>query len=192
MKYLVVGLGNIGVDYEKTRHNIGFRIVDFLAAKFNCTFKENSISYYSKFLKKEKEVFLIKPKTYMNLSGKVVKFWSEKENILINNLMVIVDDVSLPFGTIRIRPYGKNAGHNGLESIDLALNTNKYPRLRFGICNETFVRHNLSNFVLSNFTEYEEKFLPFLTEKASEAVLNFIFQGIEFTMNKFNKNHLKS
>jgi len=186
LKYLIVGLGNIGEKYKYTRHNIGFLIIDKLANNFNLTFNSNKISYYAYFKLEEKNVFLIKPKTFMNLSGLAVDYWLKRESISLNNILVICDDYSLSFGTIRLRSKGQNAGHKGLESIDKLLNSNNYPRLRIGIKNDELI-NNLADFVLSEFNNQEKEKLPIIIDTAIKSILCFLIYGIDKAMNLYNK-----
>lgn len=186
MKYLIIGLGNVGKEYELTRHNIGFRVLDAIAKSSNTFFTLERLALKSQIKYKGKPVILIKPTTYMNLSGKAVKYWQTKENVSLENMFVVVDDIALPFGTIRIRTGGSNGGHNGLANIDEALGTNKYPRMRFGIGNN-FPKGKQADYVLSKFTQDEEKLLPFYIERMKNAILFFILEGINNCMNEFNK-----
>lgn len=186
MKYLIVGLGNVGQEYEFTRHNIGFRVLDALVKASNTFFEIDRYAYKTTIKHKGKILILIKPTTYMNLSGKAVKYWSNKENIPIQNIFVIVDDIALPFGTIRIRFGGSNGGHNGLANIDEALGSNNYPRMRFGIGNN-FPKGKQADYVLSPFLPEEEKLLPFYIERMKNAILTYVSNGIESCMNEYNK-----
>ena len=157
MKYLIVGLGNIGPEYENTRHNIGFMILDALAKASNIVFDVNKrYGAIAEMRLKNKQLVLLKPSTYMNLSGNAVRYWMQKENIPIENLLILVDDLALPFGTLRLKPKGSDAGHNGLKHIQIVLGTQQYTRLRFGISNNFFPGSQI-NYVLGNFTEEEEK-----------------------------------
>ena len=147
MKYLIVGLGNIGPQYELTRHNIGFLILDYLASKFESTFKSERLGDYSLIKFKGRSIHLIKPSNYVNNSGRTVKYWSDKLKIKNENLLIVLDDISLKYGKLRIKKNGTDGGHNGLKNINESLNSNNYPRLRFGIGNE-FIKGNQSNYVL--------------------------------------------
>lgn len=187
MKYLIVGLGNVGKEYELTRHNIGFRVLDALAEASNTVFTLDRLALKSQIRYKGKPIILIKPTTYMNLSGKAVKYWVTKENIPIDNIFVVVDDIALPYGSIRIRQGGSNGGHNGLTNIDEALGTNAYPRMRFGIGNN-FPKGKQVDYVLSPFSNDEEKALPFYINRMKNAIESFISDGIQNCMNEFNKN----
>ncbi|MBI5541908.1 MAG: aminoacyl-tRNA hydrolase [Bacteroidia bacterium] len=185
MKYLIAGLGNIGPEYSGTRHNIGFMVLDALAKASNLVFESSRHSYTATLKSKGRTYILIKPTTYMNLSGKAVKFWLEKEKITPDKLLVILDDIALPFATIRIRPNGSNGGHNGLKSIDEMLGNQNYARMRFGVGND-FSRGKQADYVLSEFSSEENKNLPICIEKMRLAALNFGFAGVQNTMNGFN------
>ncbi|MDR0546366.1 MAG: aminoacyl-tRNA hydrolase [Dysgonamonadaceae bacterium] len=186
MKYLIVGLGNIGQEYENTRHNIGFRILDALAKASNIVFDVNKrYGAVAEMRLKNKQLVLLKPSTFMNASGNAVRYWMQKENIPIENLLVLVDDLALPLGTLRLKPKGSDAGHNGLKHIQAILGTQQYTRLRFGISNN-FIPGTQINYVLGNFTEEEEKMLPPRIDLAVEIVKSFCLAGVEMTMNLFN------
>lgn len=184
-KFLIVGLGNIGTEYEQTRHNIGFKIVEHLATKKEQPFITLKLGALTQFNYKGRKFYLLKPSTYMNLSGKAVKYWMEKESIPTENLMVICDDINLPFGTIRIKPSGSDGGHNGLKSINEHLNTSQYVRFRFGIGAE-FSKGQQSNYVLGEWSETELEKLPERLNKAIEVITSFGTAGINNTMNTFN------
>ena len=185
MKYLIVGLGNIGSEYENTRHNIGFRVLDALAKASNLIFSDGRYGAICEMKIKGRTLVLLKPSTYMNLSGNAVRFWLQKENISIENLLVVVDDLALPFGTLRLKPRGSDAGHNGLKHIQQILGTDNYARLRFGIGND-FPRGGQVNFVLGSFPPEEEKILPEKFERAGEIIKSFCLAGIQLTMTQFN------
>ncbi len=185
MKYLIVGLGNIGPEYKDTRHNIGFRIVEDLASKANTSFVDARYAAFAKVCVKNKELVLIKPSTFMNLSGNAVRYWMSQEKIPIERVLVLVDDLALPFGTLRMKPSGGDAGHNGLKNIATLLGSNKYARLRFGLGSE-FSRGSQVDFVLSPFSSEEESAMQPLVDRASEMVKSFCLSGIQFTMNQFN------
>ena len=185
MKYLIVGLGNIGSEYENTRHNIGFRVLDALAKASNLIFSDGRYGATCEMKIKDRTLVLLKPSTYMNLSGNAVRFWLQKENISIENLLVVVDDLALPFGTLRLKPRGSDAGHNGLKHIQQILGTDNYARLRFGIGND-FPRGGQVNFVLGSFPPEEEKILPEKFERAGEIIKSFCLAGIQLTMTQFN------
>ncbi len=184
-KYLIIGLGNIGSQYENTRHNIGFKVVEKIAEKVNAQFKASNFGEVAQFKYKSRPVTLLKPNTYMNLSGDAVKFWMKKENIDINNIFVITDDLNLPFGVIRIRAKGSDGGHNGLKDIQAKLNSQAYPRLRFGVSNE-FLKGQQIDYVLGNWTPEEEAVLKDRLNHSAEAALSFIFQGLNNAMNQYN------
>ena len=184
-KFLVVGLGNIGSEYIMTRHNIGFEILDYLSNKENLSFETFKLADKTILQKKGKKIFLIKPNTYMNLSGKSVKYWMNKEKIPIENLLVITDDLNLPFGKLRIRSKGSSGGHNGLKNIEEILGSQNYSRLRFGINNRE-KNKNKVDFVLNKWNEIENKSLEDYLSESCEIILSFIFYGIQNTMNKFN------
>lgn len=185
MKFLIAGLGNIGAEYELTRHNVGFLILDRLAEKLESNFETNRLAAISSPKYRGRKLVLIKPSTYMNLSGKAISYWLKEEKISKSNLMVITDDVSLPFGKIRIRAKGSDAGHNGLKNIEESLGGSDYPRLRFGI-GDDFSRGQKVDYVLSNFKPEELEALPGLMDNACDAILSFTSIGLERTMNQFN------
>lgn len=184
-KFLIIGLGNIGAEYVNTRHNIGFKIVDFLAQKESVSFETVKLGSLAKFQLKGKTFLLFKPNTYMNLSGKAVQYWMDKENIPIENLLVITDDLNLSFGTIRIKPKGSDGGHNGLKNINLILNSQNYARFRFGISDE-FKKGQQINYVLGEWDDAEKLKLPERFELGSEIIKSFGLAGLENTMNTFN------
>jgi len=185
MKYLIVGLGNIGSEYWGTRHNIGFRVVNAVSESCGAPFSEARYGAVAKMRIKNKELILLKPNTFMNLSGLAVRYWLLKENIPVENLLIIVDELALPFGTLRLKPKGSHGGHNGLRNIQEVLGTQDYARLRFGI-GDQFPRGRQVDYVLSPFDPEEVAELPQLTEKATEIVKSFCLSGIQFTMNQFN------
>jgi len=178
-------LGNIGDEYEDTRHNIGFRIVEALAEDAGASFVSERLAFHCSFRLKGKSIHLIKPTTYMNLSGKAVKYWMNKLEIPNENLLVILDDIALPFGILRIRARGSDGGHNGLTSVQESLGTTEYPRMRFGV-EGNFPKGKQVNYVLGNWNEEERKFLPEKIKIASEAAKSFALIGLERTMNLFN------
>lgn len=184
-KFLIVGLGNIGAEYANTRHNIGFKALDFLAKKEGLSFENLKFGAVTELKLKGKIFFLLKPNTYMNLSGKAVKFWMEKENIPLQNVLIIADDLNLSFGTIRIRSKGSDGGHNGLKNITLILNTQEYARFRFGISDE-FKKGKQIDYVLGEWNEEEKAKLPERLEVASEIIKSFGLAGLENTMTAFN------
>jgi len=185
MKYLIAGLGNIGAEYELTRHNIGFLVLDQLADQHKVEFSLQRHAEVADFRYKGKSIHLIKPTTYMNLSGKAVAYWLQELKIAKENLLVIMDDIALPFGSLRLRAKGSSAGHNGLKNIELLLNGQDYARLRFGVGN-SFGRGQQADYVLSNFSKDEFKQLPDLMLKANEMVLSFCTQGVDRTMSQYN------
>jgi len=184
-KFLIVGLGNIGAEYVNTRHNIGFKILDFFAKKEAVLFETVKLGSLAEFKFKGRTFFLLKPNTFMNLSGKSVQYWMNKENIPLENILVITDDLNIPFGTIRIKPKGSDGGHNGLKNINLVLNTQNYTRFRFGISDE-FKKGKQIDYVLGEWNELEEAKLPERLELASEIIKSFGTSGIENTMSSFN------
>lgn len=186
MKFLIVGLGNIGYEYDATRHNIGFDVADAFVIKHNGSFQLDRHAYVATVKWKGKTFVVIKPTTYMNLSGKAVKYWMDKEKIALENTLVIVDDLALPIEALRMRTGGSDAGHNGLKSIDLLLQTNQYPRLRFGIGNN-FPKGKQVDFVLGKWTSNE---LPLVKEKvlkSVEVIESFAAQGALKTMSLYNQ-----
>lgn len=185
MKYLIVGLGNPGIEYRDTRHNIGFRILDSLSGASNIAFETARYGEVAHMRLKNKQLVLLKPNTYMNLSGNAVRYWKEKENIEIENILVVVDDLALPFGAIRMRGKGSDAGHNGLKNITEMLGSEAYPRLRFGIGNE-FSRGHQVDYVLGAFTLDERQSLPTRIDTAVEAIKDFCLAGIGHAMCQFN------
>ena len=186
MKYLIAGLGNIGPEYKNTRHNIGFQILDALAEASNISFSDKRYGFVAEYKFKARSFILLKPTTYMNLSGRAVHFWLQKEKIDINNLLVLVDDLALPFGTLRVRAKGGAGGHNGLENINQVLGRNDYARLRFGI-GDNFHKGFQVDYVLSEWTKEEQKELPFKLDDCIEIIKSFGTIGTERTMNFFNK-----
>ncbi len=186
MKFLIVGLGNIGAEYDSTRHNIGFEIVDTFVLKNNGSYTLDRHAYVAEIKWKGRVFVVIKPTTYMNLSGKAVKYWMDKEHIPIENILVVVDDLALPLGTVRIRPSGSDAGHNGLKNIQLMLNTQNYSRLRFGIGNE-FPKGRQVEFVLGKWANNEITIIKENLLKCIEAIECFATQGINKAMNVYNK-----
>lgn len=186
MKFLIAGLGNIGAEYELTRHNIGFLVLDQLADEHKVSFSPDRLADKAEFKFKGRSIHLIKPTTYMNLSGKAISYWLQDLKIPKENLLVVVDDLALPFGTLRLRTKGSSAGHNGLKNIEQVLNGQDYSRLRFGIGNE-FSKGQQVDYVLSNFEKEEFEKMPAIIKKANEVILSFCTTGAERTMNQFNK-----
>ena len=184
MKYLIVGLGNIGAEYAATRHNIGFKVLDALAEASNTVFSSQRYGSVAELKHKGRTFILLKPSTYMNLSGKAVSYWMQAEKIPLENVFVIVDDIALPFGTIRIRAKGSDGGHNGLKNIAELLGTNAYARLRFGIGGD-FPKGMQIDYVLGEWTKEEATALPERTKVAAEAIKAFGTIGLERTMNQF-------
>ena len=184
-KFLIVGLGNIGEKYEETRHNIGFKVLDQLAAEENIAFETVKLGDRAEFKWKGRTFILIKPSTFMNLSGKAVNYWMQKEKVQLENVLIVTDDLNLPFGTLRIKTKGSDGGHNGLKDIQAQLNTSKYPRFRFGISDE-FSKGNQINYVLGEWDEEERKKLPERLKKSAEAIRSFGTAGVSNTMNNFN------
>jgi PTH1 family peptidyl-tRNA hydrolase len=184
-KYLIVGLGNIGAEYVNTRHNIGFKIVDFVAQQQGISFETAKLGAIAEFSVKGRKLILLKPNTYMNLSGKAVHYWMEKENIPKENVLVITDDLNLPFGTIRIKGKGSDGGHNGLKNIQLLLNSTEYPRFRFGISDQ-FKKGQQVDYVLGEWNEEEKAKLPERYEVAKQIIESFALAGLNNTMNSFN------
>jgi PTH1 family peptidyl-tRNA hydrolase len=186
LKYLIAGLGNIGAKYENTRHNIGFMILDALAEASNIHFKDKRYGAIAEYKFKGRTFILLKPSTYMNLSGKAVQYWLKKEKIPLERLLVISDDVAIPFGSLRIRPKGGDAGHNGLANITQVLGTQQYPRLRFGIGND-YPKGSQIKYVLSEWSKKEQEELSQLIEHSIEMIKAFGTIGIELTMTQYNK-----
>jgi PTH1 family peptidyl-tRNA hydrolase len=187
IKYLVVGLGNIGPEYRKTRHNMGFMVVDRFAEKNNApAWEDRRYGFVNRVNIKGRQIVLLKPSTFMNLSGNAVRYWMKEENIPLENLLIVVDDLALPVGELRLKPKGSDAGHNGLRHIADILGTQAYARLRFGIGNE-FPRGGQVDFVLGEFDEEDLKVLPERIDIACEMIKSFCLAGISITMNQFNK-----
>lgn len=184
-KFLIAGLGNIGAEYVNTRHNIGFKVLDFIARQEGLEFTTAKLGAIAEYKLKGRTLFLLKPNTYMNLSGKAVKYWMEKEGIAKENLLVVTDDLNLPFGSIRIKGKGSDGGHNGLKNIQLLLNTSDYPRFRFGISDE-FKKGQQVDYVLGEWTDEEKAKLPERYEMAANAIRSFALAGLANTMSDFN------
>lgn len=185
MKHLIVGLGNIGPEYEGTRHNIGFRILDAFAKASNISFQDKRYGFVAHMRVKNQELVLLKPSTYMNLSGNAVRYWMQQEKIPLENLLVLVDDLSLPVGTIRMRQGGSDAGHNGLKHIAQMLGTQAYNRLKFGIGND-YPRGGQIDFVLGHFSPEDEKVVDERALVACEAIKAYALSGMPFAMNHYN------
>ena len=185
MKYLIVGLGNIGNEYRGTRHNVGFRVVDALAEAQGATFQDKRYGFICKTRVKNAELLLLKPSTYMNLSGNAVRYWMQQEKIAIENVLIIVDDLSLPVGAIRMKQNGSDAGHNGLKHIAQMLSTQNYNRLKFGIGND-FPRGGQVDFVLGKFSSEDNKAINEKVPVACDAIKAFALSGMQFAMNHYN------
>ena len=186
MKYLIACLGNIGVEYENTRHNIGFKIADRLAKDLEASFTTSRLAQVAEMKYKGKTLVVIKPTTYMNLSGRAVKYWLDQEKVPIENLLVVNDDIALPFGTLRFRKQGSDGGHNGLTDIIEKLGTNVFCRLRFGL-GDDFPRGRQIDFVLGQWKASEEPIVDQKCNEAVEIIKSFVTQGVDRTMNLFNK-----
>jgi len=184
-KYLILALGNIGAEYENTRHNIGFNIADEIAKSKDVSFDMKRLAFYTTYKFKGKSIHIIKPTTYMNLSGKSIKYWMKELNIPIENTLTLVDDLALPFGKIRLKPKGSDAGHNGLKSIAEYVGSTKYPRLKFGIGNN-YSRGKQIDYVLGNWTANEQEDLASYIAEAIKTIEDFIFMGMERAMNSNN------
>ena len=185
MKHLIVGLGNIGDEYARTRHNIGFMILDAFAKASNISMHTERYGDVGTGRIRNQQVVLLKPSTYMNLSGNAVRYWKEKEGIEIENILVCVDDIALPFGAIRMRAGGSDAGHNGLKNIAAMLGTNAYPRLRFGIGGD-FPRGTQIDYVLGEFPAEQMLALPPRIEVACDAIRETVLAGLQSAMTKYN------
>jgi len=185
MKFLIIGLGNVGEKYELTRHNIGFLILDYFCNKYKNKFSTERYGQYTLLKIKGRNIHLLKPNTLMNLSGKAVNYWMNKLKIKKENLLILVDDLNLPFGEKRIKKKGSDGGHNGLKSINNSIESDEYPRLRFGIGSE-FNMGNQSNYVLENFSKPELENIEDQIQESLKIIEAFCLEGIEKTMNKFN------
>ena len=188
MKYLIAGLGNIGDEYDGTRHNIGFRVLDALAKASNTSFEDKRYGFVAHLRVKNAELVLLKPSTYMNLSGNAVRYWLQQEKIPLQNLLVVVDDLSLPVGAIRLKQNGSAGGHNGLRHIAQMLGTEAYNRLKFGIGND-FPRGTQVDFVLSRFNPEDEQKVEEKTPVAVDAIKAFALSGMQFAMCNYNRPH---
>lgn len=186
LKYLIVGLGNIGAEYQDTRHNIGFNVLDALASASNISFEDKRYGLVGEFKFKGRTFVLVKPTTYMNRSGQAVNYWLQKTKVPLNKLLVIVDDIALPFGAIRIRPKGGDGGHNGLTNINQVLGTSNYTRVRFGI-GDDFHQGRQVEYVLGKWGTDEKKELPFLIDHCIEIIKSFGTVGLQLTMTRLNK-----
>ncbi|WP_257669020.1 aminoacyl-tRNA hydrolase [Parapedobacter tibetensis] len=185
-KHLIVGLGNIGMEYADNRHNIGFMVANELAKQASVTFSTLRYAYYAEYRQRGHGIYIIKPTTYMNLSGKAVNYWMHELKIPLEDILVIVDDLALPFGKIRLRSKGSSAGHNGLKSIEALCGGQHYPRLRFGI-GDNFPKGRQVDYVLSGFDNDELMELPQLIERSVQMVNSFAHVGVELTMTQFNR-----
>ena len=185
MKYLIVGLGNIGNEYQDTRHNIGFTILDAFAKASNVFFAENRYGATCEVKLKGRTMILLKPSTFMNLSGNALRYWMTKEKIEIENVLVVVDDIALPFGTLRLKPKGSDAGHNGLKNIQEILGHSNYARLRFGIGSD-FSKGRQVEYVLGKWTTEQASAIPQRTEICIDIIRSFCLAGLELTMTQFN------
>ena len=186
MKFLIVGLGNVGAEYAHTRHNIGFDVVNAFVQRHQASFRVDRLAYVAELKWKGKSFVCICPTTYMNLSGKAVKYWMDKEKITKENMLVVVDDLAIPLDKIRIKPSGSDAGHNGLKSIQELLGTTEYPKLRFGI-GDNYPKGMQSEFVLGKWKKEEEAVVQHKIVHAAEAIELFAAQGITAAMNHYNK-----
>ncbi len=185
-KFLVVGLGNIGIEYEHTRHNIGFDIIDHFVATHKGKFTTDRLAFKAEVSIKGKKIICIKPNTFMNLSGKAVKYWMEKEKIDLGHLIILVDELAVPLTKIKIKPFGSDGGHNGLKSIQESLGSQDYPRLRFGIGNE-FPKGKQVDFVLGKWTNKEMEVVNRKLERSAKAIEEFVLMGLEKTMAAVNQ-----
>ena len=184
-KFLIVGLGNIGAEYEDTRHNIGFKVLDFLAEQESFTFESAKLGAVGTFKHKGRSLICLKPSTYMNLSGKAVKYWLDKESIPMENLLVITDDINLPFGTLRLKGKGSDGGHNGLKDIQNVLQTTTYNRFRFGVGSD-FGKGQQVDYVLGKWDNDQQKSMPERLEKSADLVRSFVFACAQISMSQFN------
>lgn len=184
-KFLIVGLGNIGAEYVNTRHNIGFKVLDYFANEESISFQTQKLGEVAEFKIKGRTAILLKPNTFMNLSGKAVKYWMEKENIEKENLLIITDDLNLSFGSIRIKTKGSDGGHNGLKNIQLLLNSTEYPRFRFGI-SDAFKKGKQVDYVLGEWSTEEKEALKERLSLSSEIIKSFVLAGLNTTMNLYN------
>ncbi len=186
MKYLIVGLGNIGEEYVHTRHNIGFDVVSALVQKHGGSFKQDRLAFTSTIKIKGKTIICIMPTTFMNLSGKAVKYWMDKEKIELANILVILDEIAIPLNKLRLRPSGSSGGHNGLKDIEAVLQTTNYARLRFGIGND-YPKGKQVDYVLGKWLAQEEPFIKKKIEQSVQVIEDFVLAGIDIAMNKVNK-----
>lgn len=186
MKYLIAGLGNIGPEYLLTRHNVGFMVLDRLAVEYEAKFSLERLAFCTEIKHKGKQIHLIKPTTFMNLSGKAVNYWMKQLKIEKENTLIVTDDIALPYGKLRMKPKGSHGGHNGLRNIQEILGSSDYARLRFGV-GDDFGKGKQIDYVLGNFQGQQFEQLPEHLDKASEMILSFCYQGLDKTMNTFNQ-----
>lgn len=186
MKYLIAGLGNIGPEYAFTRHNAGFMVLDRLAAEHNFSFSFEKLAFVADWKFKGRQIHFIKPTTFMNLSGKSIKYYMDLYKVPLENVLVVVDELQLDYGVLRIKPKGSHGGHNGLKHIEEILGTTEYPRLRFGIGNN-FPRGRQVDYVLKAFSSEEMSGLPLILDRAGDMVVSFCTLGIQSTMNNYNQ-----
>ena len=183
--FLIVGLGNIGIDYKNTRHNIGFAVLDALSTKFNVSFSTLRYGNLAEISHEGRKIILLKPSTLMNRSGQAVRYWAKQKKMNLQNVLVITDDVHLDFGYLRLRKQGSDGGHNGLRDIQEKLGSTKYPRLRIGV-GSNFSKGRQADYVLSTWNPDEQSKLPLIVDQAAKAVIHFAAQGLEQTMNLYN------
>ncbi len=183
--FLFIGLGNIGAQYAHTRHNVGFDIVDEIADEYNCVFAKQRLAYITDFRFRARTIYMIKPTTYMNLSGRAFQYYQKELNIPLAHTLTFVDDLALPFGKLRLKGKGSAAGHNGLKSIEEELGTSAYPRLRFGI-DDNFRKGKQVDYVLGQWTSQEQEELPSYLHEAKQIAMSFVAHGLANTMNQFN------
>ncbi|MCH2655266.1 MAG: aminoacyl-tRNA hydrolase [Flavobacteriales bacterium] len=183
--FLIVGLGNIGIDYKNTRHNIGFAVLDALSTKFNVSFSTLRYGNLAEISHEGRKIILLKPSTLMNRSGQAVRYWAKQKKMNLQNILVITDDVHLDFGYLRLRKQGSDGGHNGLRDIQEKLGSTKYPRLRIGV-GSNFSKGRQADYVLSTWNPDEQSKLPLIVDQAVKAVIHFATQGLEQTMNLYN------
>ncbi|WP_165749575.1 aminoacyl-tRNA hydrolase [Cellulophaga sp. Z1A5H] len=186
-KYLIIGLGNIGPEYAQTRHNIGFKVLDKLAELEDLNFETAKFGAVTTLKLKGRSVLLLKPSTYMNLSGKALQYWMEKENIPLENVLVITDDINLDYGVIRVKTKGSNGGHNGLKDIQNVLNSANYNRFRFGV-GADFGKGKQVDYVLGKWNDDEKEAMPERLEQSAELIKSFVLAGITITMNQYNNS----
>lgn len=184
-KFLIVGLGNIGAEYLETRHNIGFKVLDALVSQENTQFESARLGDIAIIKIKGKSVLCLKPSTYMNLSGKALKYWMDKEKVPLQNVLIVTDDINLPFGTLRLKTKGSDGGHNGLKDIQNVLQSSKYNRFRFGV-GADFGKGRQVDYVLGNWNETEREQLAERLQKSRELIRSFVLAGVNITMNQFN------